>query len=256
MNAQNLPKEAKKVFVPEDGWSFVQFDFSNLELRMLAIVSDDDVLKRTFKEGKNVHSENCKAMFQITEEDPLWSAARKACKTYIFGRNYGGGLRGIFERVAKAVPELNLTYRRFCDIDRAYRREHPAYTKWVSRVTERVKATRKLTSCFGRVRHFLGTPSEIVREGLNFPIQSPSADLMNLCLIKVYEYCKGKRDVKLIGTVHDSVLLEVKDNKVKDTVKDVKTILEAPVKIDGEEYVFPVDVEVGKSWGDLKEYKG
>lgn len=256
MNAQNLPKEAKAMFVPEDGWSFVQMDYSNLEIRILAIISDDEVLKDIFRRGLNVHTENCKTMFEIGEEDAIWSAARKACKTYIFGRNYGGGLRGIFERVAKQVPELNLTYRRFCEVDRAYRRAHPKYTKWVRAVTERVKATRKLTSCFGRVRHFLGTPDQIVREGLNFPIQSAAADLMNGTLIKTYEYLKDNPNANLIGSVHDSLLLEVQAYSLKSVIRDVKAIAERELTIGGEKYFFPVDVEVGKSWGSLKEYKG
>lgn len=229
--------------------------YSNIELRVLGIISEDTVLKEIFKEGKNVHSENCKKMFQIDESHPMWDSARKACKTYIFGRNYGGGLRGIFERVVKAVPELNLTYRRFCDIDRTYRTEHPAYTKWVQRVTARVKATRMLRSSLGRVRYFLGTPSEIVREGLNFPIQSVAGDIMNLTLIKVYEYLKGKNYVRLVGSVHDSLLIEVKKGKEKEVIRDVKKIMERDIELEGEVWNFPVDVEVGDSWGSLKEYK-
>jgi len=171
MNAQNIPEEAKNIFVAEDGYEMAEIDYSNLELRVLAVESDDDVLKKIFKEGRNVHTENCKRMFGIDESNALWGAARRACKTYIFGRNYGGGLKGIFERVVKAVPELQLTYARFAEIDRAYRRDHPRYTKWVNRITEQVRATRKLKNGIGRVRYFLGTPDQIVRAGLNFPVQ-------------------------------------------------------------------------------------
>lgn len=254
-NLQNVPKEAKKVFVSREGWSLVELDYSNLELRVLAVESDDDVLKEIFNDGRNVHSENCKVMFGIDEGHALWDVARRAAKIYIFGRNYGGGLRGIFERVVKEVPELRLTYNRFVGIDREYRKHHPRYTRWVNGITERVKATRKLTNGVGRVRFFLGTPSAIVREGLNFPIQSLAADIMNRSLIETHRYLEFKNYAKLIGTVHDSILLEVKDANLKNVIKNVKQIMESPITIREEECKFPADVAVGKSWSDLKEIK-
>jgi uracil-DNA glycosylase family 4 len=171
-NMQNIPSEAKHIFIAGEGTVFVQFDYSNLELRVLAYISNDEVAIDTFNKGLNVHSENCKLMFQIDESHPLWKAARRACKTYIFGRNYGGGLKGIFTRVMKAVPELNLTYERFCKIDEEYRRAHPAYDRWCQATIKEVSETRRLENAFGRVRYFLGRPNEIIREGLNFPIQS------------------------------------------------------------------------------------
>ena len=170
-SVQNIPPEAKHIFTAPEGCTLVQLDYSNLELRVLAEISDDDVLRKTFAEGRNVHSENCKLLFGLTESDPMWKAARRACKTYIFGRNYGGGLKGIHERVAKAVPELNLTYNHFVEIDEQYRKAHPAYDAWYNKTVEEVKSTRCLRNAFGRVRYFLGRPYDIIKEGLNFPIQ-------------------------------------------------------------------------------------
>lgn len=170
-NVQNIPKEAKKIFVAPEAHVLLQLDYSNLELRILAEVSDDKVAKKAFAEGKNIHDENTKAMFGLSPEDPMWDAARRACKTYIFGRNYGGGLKGIHGRVTKAVPELNLTYSHFCERDKAYRSAHPSYEKWYNETVKQVQSERCLTNAFGRKRYFLGRPNEIIREGLNFPIQ-------------------------------------------------------------------------------------
>ena len=68
---------------------------------------DDDVLQQMFKEGKNIHDENTKAMFGITKSHKDWTHIRKAAKIAVFGRSYGGGVRGIFERVSAKVPEFN-----------------------------------------------------------------------------------------------------------------------------------------------------
>lgn len=248
-NMQNFPKEAKKMFVPEEGNIFVQADFSNLELRILGFVSNDMVLQKLFDEGLNVHSENCKIMFEIDEKHELWDLARKACKTYIFGRNYGGKLKGIFERVSKEVPELNLPFSRFQKIDRAYRSKHPAYVKWETSVKMEVHATRKLTSALGRIRYFLGTYSEIEREGLNFPIQSVAADVMNTGLISLQKYLP--KGFKLCASVHDSVLLEVPEKRKEEAEELLKKCLENKFKIGGKLRVFPIDIKTGDSWGDV-----
>lgn len=253
-NVQNIPKSAKHIFVAPQGTILGQLDYSNLELRILAEVSGDEVLKETFAKGLNVHSENTKQMFNITEDDPLWDQARRACKTYIFGRNYGGGLMGIHTRVMKAVPELNLTYKHFCEIDAAYRRAHPAYDRWYNATIREVRNNRYLTNAFGRRRYFLGRPQEIQREGLNFPIQSNAADTINTAMIKIHqEHKSGRLKAKMIGQVHDSLLFELPKSSYKKELQKIKSIMEAPVKIGSEPISFPVDVEVGPSWGELKE---
>lgn len=255
-NMQNIPPEAKHLFVAPEGSVFLQFDYSNLELRVMAEISDDDVLREVFAKGLNVHSENCRQMFQIDEDHPMWKVARRAGKIYIFGRNYGGGLKGIHARVVKEVPELNLTYERFCEIDEKYRKAHPKYDSWRNSVIREVESTRRLENAFGRVRYFLGRPNEIVREGLNFPIQSTAADIINLAMIELEKRMqKGTLKAKMVGQVHDSLLFEVNSRGYKAVAKQIKEIMEQEVVIKGNRVRFPVDVEVGSNWGELKELK-
>lgn len=255
-NMQNIPSEAKHIFVAAERMLFIQLDYSNLELRVLAEISNDEVLRSIFNRGLNVHSENCKVMFQIDEDHPLWKTARRACKIYIFGRNYGGGLKGIFARVAKEVPELNLTYDRFCRIDEEYRSAHPAYDHWRESVVSTVQKERRLENAFGRVRYFLGRPAEIVREGLNFPIQSTSADVINRAMITLFRLQEeGKLKGRVVGQVHDSLLFEVPKSSYKKEAKLIKSVMEESVTINGRKCIFPVDVEVGENWGELKEIK-
>jgi uracil-DNA glycosylase family 4 len=255
-NMQNIPPEAKHIFVAPEGCVLGQLDYSNLELRVLAHISGDEVLKDIFRRGLNVHTENCKAMFGIDEQHPLWKSARRACKTYIFGRNYGGGLKGIHSRVVKAVPELNLTYAHFCEIDKAYRAAHPAYERWYNETVKTVQQRRWLKNAFGRVRYFLGTPYNIVKEGLNFPIQSTAADIINTAMIDLHRRWEiGEIQAKMIGQVHDSLLFELPKSSYRSELRCIKKVMEQPVQIAGEYVSFPVDVEVGESWGELKEIK-
>lgn len=255
-NAQNFPKEAKHLFVAPNGKLLLQSDYSNLELRVLGFVTGDEVLLGVFEQGLNAHSENCKLMFGIDEEHPLWGPARKACKTYIFGRNYGGGLQGIFRRVAKQVPELNLTFEKFKRIDETYREAHPKYVVWVEELEETLKRERCLENGFGRKRYFMGSDQEILREGLNFPIQSTAADILNITLIRLHKAIKsGKLKAKIVGSVHDSLLFEVDEKGYKKVAGEIKKIMEQPVKLQGKMCSFPVDVEVGKDWGNMEKIK-
>lgn len=253
--SQNIPKEVRKIFVAPEGHKILQGDYSNLELRVLAYESKDDVLINTFKKGENVHDRNTKDLFQIDEDDPQWEAARRAAKIYIFGRNYGGGPQGIYQRVVKEVPELGLTFERFRQIDDSYRSKHPRYTKWVRDTLHEVTKSRTLRNAFGRIRIFLGDQHEIEREGLNFPIQSGASDIINTALISLYaDGNYHKLDVRLIGQVHDSLVFEVADKDQKGLAKLLRKHMEKRINFRGEDVRFPVDIEVGTSWGELKKW--
>lgn len=253
-NGQNFSKSIKQVFVAPKGRIFIQADYSNLELRVLAYVSKDKKLLEIFKKGLNVHSENCKTMFGLKEDDKMWKAARHACKTYQFGRNYGGTLQGIYRRVVNQVPELNLSYKKFESIDRQYKREHPEQEKWSKEVQRLGKTERISVNAFGRKRYLLGTFQEIEREALNSPIQSTAADIMNMAMVDIYEDKKKEQlGVWLHGTVHDSLLVSCTKRNKKKVIDFLREKMEVKVKINGFNCEFPVDFEAGENWGELTE---
>ena len=253
MNAQNIPAEARKIFTAPEGSKIIQADYSNLELRVLAYISNDDVLINAFERGENIHDINTRDLFGITPKHPNWKIIRRAAKIYIFGRNYGGGLWGIYKRVMQEVPELNLTFNKFKEVDARYRSLHPRYTAWYRKIVDEVVKTKQLRNAFGRIRIFLGLEEEVIREGLNFGIQSTAADIINQATILIYRDLPT--GVKLIGQVHDALLFEVKDSAVKGFVKLIKKHMEKKFKIGEYTVQFPVDIEIGASWGTLKKIK-
>jgi uracil-DNA glycosylase family 4 len=254
-NAQNIPKEYRKLFVAEEGNSIIQLDYSNLELRIVSWLADDDKLQETFAKGLNVHDMNTRALFGIDKDDPRWDKLRLAAKRYIFGRTYGGTPRGIHHKVLLEVPDIGLTYHHFVEIDQKYRELHPKIAKWTKETIDEVLTTRVLRNAFGRVRQFLGDAHSIEREGINFPVQSTAADLMNTSLIKMYEWIieNPGHNVRLIGSVHDSMILECPAEFDKFVADVAKTIMERKIKVGKYEVSFPVDVEIGPGWGDLEE---
>jgi DNA polymerase-1 len=254
MNAQNIPEEARKVFVPAPGHVFVSGDFSNLELRVMAYDFDDDVLQKQFTEGVNIHDENTKAMFGITKEHKDWTYIRKAAKIAVFGRSYGGGVRGIFERVSAKVPEVNFTMAMFRSADKKYFDTHPKLAKGFEQASRVARDTRICTTATGRKRFFLGMPAEVEREGINTRIQGPAGDIENESLIDLYEECLKHDDWKLVATVHDSNVIECPIAEVNACAKAMKCIMEKSRKLWGKELVFPVDISVSTtSWGEMKD---
>jgi DNA polymerase-1 len=256
MNFQNLPESARKVFVPAPGHAFVSGDFSNLELRVMAYDFKDTVLEEMFAKGKNIHDENTKVMFGIDKSNPDWKSIRKAAKIFVFGRSYGGGVRGIYERVSAQVPEVNLTMAQFRSADRKYFGAHPALAKGFAEASRVARETRECTTTTGRKRFFLGTPDEVEREGINTRIQGAAGDIENESLIDLYEECLRHDDWKLVATVHDSNVIECPIADVEACAHAMKCIMEKPRHLWKREVIFPADISVStKSWGELKDYE-
>ena len=256
MNFQNLPESARKIFVPAPGHAFVSGDFSNLELRVMAYDFADDMLQSMFAEGKNIHDENTKVMFSIDKTHKDWKSIRKAAKVFVFGRSYGGGVRGIFERVCAQVPEVNLTMAQFRTADRKYFDAHPALAKGFEEASRVARDTRTCTTATGRKRFFLGTTDEVEREGINTRIQGAAGDIENESLIDLYEECLKHDDWKLVATVHDSNIIECSIADITECAKVLKSTMEKPRHLWDREVVFPADISVSTtSWGELSDYE-
>lgn len=262
-NLQNLQENARIVFVAKKGHVFVGPDYSNLEIGVLGYVSGDTAITRPFERGENIHDINCRDMFGLTPSDPDWHDSRYACKKYQFGRNYGGSLRGIYQKVVIEVPKLGLTFKRFSEVDRNYQAKHPIQMAWRRKLEAEVRKTRCLTNPFGRKRYFHGLPNAIVREGLNFPIQSTADDIMKVAFIELsyaFEtglatpsmakagWTKGKLlalHAHCVQIVHDQLVVECPTEQRAKVASLMKLAMEQPHRINGRTCYFPVEFKVG-----------
>ena len=251
-NGQNIPKEARHVFIASPGNVLLEADYSNLELRVLAYLANDLPMIEVFEKGENIHDQNTRDLFGIDSSQALWPLARRAAKIFVFGRGYGGGLRGIYERVCKEVPKLGLTYARFVAVDEAYWGKHPAYFAWAEGIKKQVLCDRAVYNAFGRRRILLGTDEEIIREGLNTPIQGTAADIINKAMISIHsEFRKMDPRPVILLQVHDSLLVECNSKQRTTTEKIIKKYMEAEYKIGRHLVHFPIDITSGKNWGML-----
>jgi uracil-DNA glycosylase family 4 len=258
-NGQNIPSEARKVFKARPNCIFIEGDYSNLEPRILAYVSGDIESIKTFEEGKNIHDQNTIALFpEATKEDPDWKLMRMAAKKYRLAMNYGGGLYSVYQKVCLEVPGLNLSFPQFKEADSNYTSKHPQETKWLLETADEAVEKRQLRNIFGRIRIFLGTESEIRREGVNFPIQSAGADIISPAMISLhssFKKWKGKNPPHLLLQVHDSLLVECLASDKKKVISLMKAAMERTIKVGKRTVSFPIEFKVGTNWGEMKELK-
>lgn len=242
---QQIPEGVcRSVFVAEKGKVFIYSDFSQVELRIFAVLAQDRSFLETFASGTDIHDRNARELFRIPPEKTPTAVERYFAKTYIFGTLYGGSVESIKSRGASAFKAITLDTMRQCQ--EAFLTAHPNMRLWRLEVEKELRTKKRLVNAFGRPRIFFGNIRDTIRQAYNFPIQSAAADLMNSKLIQIdkeYPNC-------LILQVHDSIILEVQEREAEKVERGVKRILEEEMP-ELNNYSFPVKMKTGRSWGEF-----
>ena len=261
-NLQNIPKPKYSVdeagrkrlavpglrdlFVPRPGMHLVECDYSQLELRIIALLAGDTSLLEAYRKGKDVHQENANALFQRQKAS---KEERALAKTFVYAVNYGGTPTEIWKRLVIDFPQLTLTlvdylHDRWFDI-------HKEIAQWQQRLLLNA-AEKKYVECplSGRRQYY--PDGKIDRnEVLNFPIQGTGADIMDPALVRIAKRVDWK-DQKILLQVHDALIGEA-SNWV-DLARVFKEEMERPVTLEGKTMVFPVDVQASMvDWGNMVE---
>jgi DNA polymerase-1 len=251
-NLQNWPDGvARSVVRAPKGYVFVYGDYAQLELRIVAILAQDEPLLRVFAEGLDPHDQNAKDLFGPNVQfDPktgkVITKQRVFAKRYIYLLNYGGDISVLEHKGDELLELISIEEMRAASI--RYLQAHPALFAYRARLEAELRATRRIVNVYGRPRIFFGRLDDSIRAAYNFPMQSGAADLVNTRLLQIERAIPGK----LILQVHDSVMLEVKDDgaQVEETKHQLKEILEAPQAEFGG-VGFPAEVKVGEAWSDF-----
>jgi uracil-DNA glycosylase family 4 len=254
VNGQNIPEEVQDIFIASPGRKIVKWDYSNIEYRVIAMFTKETDLEERFNKGENFHDLNTTLLFGITKDDPNWDVCRRAAKTFIFGLSYGGTTNGIYNKILVKVPDMDLTLSQFSKIVENYFLSRPLYKSWREEIIKQATTTRCIETAFGRKRFLLGMPQDIERQALNTPSQGTAGEVTLRSLIDFDEILLKKfPDTMLIDTVHDSIIGDVPEKDALAVAKLGKKIMERPFKLFGREVRFPVDTEIGPSWGETKK---
>lgn len=263
-NLQNIPIKTEKGkvirhgFIAAPGKKLLSFDYSQIELRVAALLSQDTYLLDVFDQGKDIHAAVASRVFKVKEEDVTQEMRRRA-KIINFGILYGMGVTALQSNLGTNREEA----KKFYD---EYFAEFPSIQKYLDTVLLDAKKTGYTKTLFGRKRYFKGLRSSIPfmramaeRMAINAPIQGTAADILKYALIAVdTALIKNnlKKHVSLILQVHDELVYEVDDAFVEKITEVISSSMKeaVPRSLVGEKRAVVLDVHtsVGKTWGELK----
>jgi DNA polymerase-1 len=256
-NLQNIPQEtawAKKLrasFVAEKGFSFVAFDYSQMELRVLADVSLDPLLCEVFREGEDVHRLTASKVFKKRREE-VTPQERRLAKTLNFGIIFGMGA----DAFSKAA---GITRSEAEELIREYFETFSGVRAWQDEIKKQVRILGMVQTKTGRRRVFDLQKSllphqwaEMERMAINMPIQGYEADILKQAMLNIYNELEKRgvwnKEARLLLTIHDELLFEIADDIKEDIIPTIRGQMEKAAKL-----AVPLVVEVksGPSWGEL-----
>lgn len=259
---QQVPRDTfiRGIIGAEPGWMFVQADYSQVELRIAAMIADEAEMLRAYAAGEDIHMNTA---VSITGKDvaDIEKEERKKAKGVNFGFIYGMSWKKFVDYafdsygVTLTDEEAELYRERFFDT-------YPELIHWHEHQRGLAQQYRQVSSPLGRVRHLpdilsqdKDVRSEAERQAINSPVQSMASDLMLSSLITLHSQMRRTGQARIVGTVHDSILFEVREGyvdrwcrRIKDTMEDMDRV-KRDFKCD---ITVPIiaDVEVGTHWSE------
>jgi len=259
-NGQNIPKDARRLFVAPPGSVILGADYASLEPRMIAYLSGDNKAIEDFDSGIKVYDAIIRDTLGIPKDHPSYKDIRDAIKVYVLGTNYGGGLEGVFKQMGVKCRVLPFSLRELKALHERRLDLHPELRAWTERTIREVQATRVLKNAFGRRRVFLGPRSNIAREALDYGPQSSGADLVNMVMIRLHARLhSGTKtpSTSIILQLHDALYLESPLAEAREAARALVEEMERPVDVGPYKgVVFPVELSWGRSWGEMKDVGG
>lgn len=240
----------KAFFYDEDNLSLLSLDYSQIELRLLAHMANVSLLIKAFNEGKDVHEQTAREIFNIPNDEEVPSNLRRKAKTVNFGIVYGISDWGLAEQLSCPVQEAKTIINNFYLV-------YPEIKTYFDNVVEFATKNNYVTTLFKRRRYILELNSDNYqtrefgkRAAQNAPIQGTAADLIKMAMIKIdEEITKQQLKSKLILQIHDELIFkiypeekEIMYNLVKSTMENIY-----PLKVKLE-----VDGSCAKTWYDCK----
>jgi len=251
-NFQNIPirtemgREIRKAFCAQEKDHFIlAADYSQVELRIMAHLSEDPNLVAAFKQDADIHTHTAAMVFNLKQED-ITSDMRRTAKVINFGIMYGAGAHRISQ-------ELNISHGDAGAIIKAYFERYTGVKDYIEKTITECKELGYASTLYGRKRPIQDINSEnrnlqeaAKRAAINMPVQGTAADIIKIAMIRMHDWMKKENlKSKMILQVHDELVFEVHPDELELLKKQVPAIMELAGKL-----IVPlkVDVGVGKDW--------
>lgn len=251
-NLQNIPVRSewgikiRQAFRPEkEGWSFLAADYSQIELRLLAHLSNDPTLIAAFKNNEDIHISTAAAIFNVPLEK-VTKEMRYQAKAVNFGVVYGQGPFGLSQALGIDVKDAKL----FIDM---YFKQYGKVREYVEASKEAARKTGRAVTLTGRERLIPEIHSKNMqiraaaeRLAINTPLQGTAADLIKIAMIQIHERLHKERKIGyMILQIHDELIFEIPDFEILSVEPMVREVMQSVFKL---KVPLIVDISIGKNW--------
>jgi len=257
-NLQNIPirtelgRQVRRGFVAGEGNMLLAADYSQVELRIMAHISQDPTLLEAFRRGEDIHTSTAAAIMGVPTE-AVTPEMRRLAKSVNFGLSYGQGSHGLAQQTGLSHEEAD----RFI---KTYFAQYPNVKEYIEHTKRQAKEQGYVETLLGRRRYFPELKREQVRGhivaaahrmAINAPIQGTAADILKIAMIRLHQ-ALHERNLKSRMTlqVHDELVLEVPKDEIDTVALLVKEIMEGAFRLDAP---LKVDVKVGVNWLEMEE---
>lgn len=271
-NLQQVPRDPiiRNLVGAPEGWSVVEIDYSQAELRIAAIMSGDETMKRIYQTGGDIHTHTYEMITgeKVSDDKYIRKEQRKKAKAVNFGFVYGMGWRK-FKIYARDNYGVDLTDKEAEQWRERFFQAYHSLPKWHAKQRRIVQSMGQVRSPIGRLRRLpdiystdKSKKAEAERQSINSPVQGFGSDLTILGMSEIMgnaqyydpDYVLDKDKFFVIGTVHDATLFEVRNDYLMEFCPRAKHILEHPKALEDvfhfdTDVPIVADVAVGRSWG-------
>jgi DNA polymerase-1 len=226
----------------------ISADYAQIELRILAEMSNDDNLKQAFASGEDIHTRTACAILHCAEQD-VTPEARRMAKTVNYGLIYGMSDYGLAQRLGLAAEESKAFISDYLSL-------YPGVARWCDAVVEQARSDGFTRTLFGRIRPLpdLRSPNHQVAEAarraaINTPIQGTAADIIKRAMVAV-EQCLSQAGFKggMTLQIHDELLFEIEQDRVVEAEGIIREAMQNAWRID---VPLQVDVGIGANWAEI-----
>ncbi|MBW4615738.1 MAG: DNA polymerase I [Desmonostoc vinosum HA7617-LM4] len=269
-NLQNIPirtafsRQIRKAFLPEPGWLMVAADYSQIELRILAHLSQEPVLVQAYQQNEDIHTVTARLVF---EKEDITSDERRIAKTINFGVIYGmGSLRfsrstGIDKAIANEfIKRFNERYAKVFTYLERMKKEAIAqgyvetilgrrrYVEFTNNSLRSLKGRKLEDIDLSKLKNLGPYDAGLLRSAANAPIQGSSADIIKIAMVRLHEVLR-KYQARLLLQVHDELVFEVPPQEWEELQPQIKSVMEGAVQLS---VPLVVDARAGENWMETK----
>lgn len=255
-NLQNIPvktDEGMKIrqgFVAEKSSVIMGIDYSQIELRILAQLSEDENLREAYQKGMDLHSLTARKIFELSDEEEVSREQRIIAKTINFSIIYGKTAFGL-------AKELGITQKEASEYIERYFNQYPKVKGFEKKIVEFTEKNGYTETFFGRRRLIEGINSknkniknQAERMAVNSVIQGTAAEVIKKVMIEIYKYIKDREGIFLLLQVHDELIFEVEESKLDIYRDEIENIMRKCIRFDS--VPLEINTNIGVNWAEAK----